>query len=54
MNKAAMKCSLNVPHWHGTSPAVGFMQVAITPNTATGRVTWLQPVTDAEYTNIRK
>ncbi len=34
-----VKCPANVPHWHGASPTVGFMQIAITPNTATGRVT---------------
>lgn len=50
----AVKCPPNVPHWHGASPTVGFMQVAITPNTATGRVTWMQPVTNAEYTNVKK
>ncbi len=50
----AVKCPPNVPHWHGASPTVGFMQVAITPNTTSGRVTWLQPVTDAEYTNVKK
>lgn len=46
----AVKCPPHVPHWHGASPTVGFRQIAITPNTATGRVTWMQPVTDAEYT----
>ncbi len=50
----AVKCPSNVPHRHGASPTVGFMQVAITPNAPKGRVIWLQPVTDAEYTNIRK
>jgi quercetin dioxygenase-like cupin family protein len=50
----AVKCPPNVPHWHGASPTVGFMQVAVTPNTATGRVTWMQPVTDEEYTNLKK
>lgn len=45
----AVKCPPNVPHWHGASPTVEFRQLAITPNTATGRVIWLQPVTDAEY-----
>lgn len=34
-----VKCPANVPHWHGASPTVGFMQIAITPNTAMGRVT---------------
>jgi len=50
----AVKCPPNVPHWHGASPTVGFMQVAVTPNTTKGRVTWMKPVTDEEYTNIRK
>lgn len=50
----AVKCPPNVPHWHGASPAVGFMQVAMTPNTSTGRVVWLQPVTEEEYSAIRK
>lgn len=50
----AVKCPPNVPHWHGASPTVGFMQVAITPNTATGRVNWLQPVTDTEYNSLTK
>ncbi|QMW04746.1 cupin domain-containing protein [Spirosoma foliorum] len=50
----AVKCPPNVPHWHGASPTVGFRQVAITPNTATGRVTWMKPVTDQEYNNVRK
>ncbi|GAA4402580.1 cupin domain-containing protein [Nibrella viscosa] len=49
-----VKCPPNVPHWHGASPTEAFMQVAITPNTARGRVTWMQPVTDAEYTNVTK
>lgn len=48
-----VKCPPNVPHWHGASPTVGFMQVAITPNTTTGRVTWMQPVTDQEYHNLK-
>jgi quercetin dioxygenase-like cupin family protein len=50
----AVKCPPNIPHWHGASPTVGFTQVAITPNTATGRVTWLQPVTEREYEDLDK
>lgn len=50
----AVKCPPNVPHWHGASPTVEFRQVAITPNTATGRVTWLQPVSDKEYNSLDK
>ncbi|SFD12393.1 cupin domain-containing protein [Spirosoma endophyticum] len=49
-----VKCPPNVPHWHGASPAVAFMQVVITPNTATGRVTWMKPVTDMECANVKK
>lgn len=45
----AVKCPPNIPHWHGASPATHFLQVAITPNTAAGRVHWMQPVTDEEY-----
>ena len=50
----SVKCPPNVPHWHGASPTAGFRQVAITPNTATGRVNWLQPVTDVEYNSLTK
>ncbi|MVM30876.1 cupin domain-containing protein [Spirosoma sp. HMF4905] len=50
----SVKCPPNLPHWHGASPTVGFMQVAITPNTVNGRTTWLQPVTDQEYNNVNK
>ena len=49
----SVKCPPNVPHWHGASPTVGFMQVAVTPNTVAGRVTWMQPVTDQEYKNVK-
>ena len=46
----AVKCPPNTPHWHGASPETGFVQMAVTPNHANGRVKWLQPVTDSEYT----
>lgn len=49
-----VKCPANLPHWHGASLKVGFTQVAITPNTAKGRTTWFQEVTDEEYTNLNK
>ncbi len=45
----AVKCPADTPHWHGASPKVGFTQIAITPNTTRGRVTWLGPVTEEEY-----
>ncbi|QRR04037.1 cupin domain-containing protein [Dyadobacter sandarakinus] len=44
-----VKCPPNIPHWHGASPDAGFTQIAITPNTETGRVIWLQEVTEQEY-----
>lgn len=50
----AVKCPPNIPHRHGASPTTPFLQVAITPNTPTGRVNWMQPVTDEEYTAIDK
>ncbi|KAA0992437.1 cupin domain-containing protein [Dyadobacter aurulentus] len=50
----AVKCPPDTPHWHGASPEVGFIQVAVTPNTPQGRVTWLEAVTDQEYGNLKK
>jgi quercetin dioxygenase-like cupin family protein len=49
----AVKCPPNTPHWHGASPEVGFIQLAVTPNAANGRVTWLQAVTDEEYGSLK-
>ncbi|GGC15662.1 MULTISPECIES: cupin domain-containing protein [Dyadobacter] len=49
----AVKCPPDMPHWHGASPESGFVQMAVTPNHANGRVKWLQPVTAAEYTNTK-
>ena len=45
----AVKCPPDTPHWHGASPEVGFVQLAVTPNAANGRVRWLEPVTEKEY-----
>lgn len=50
----AVKCPPDIPHWHGASPTTGFRQVAITPSTASGRVRWMGPVTDAEYRNAKE
>ena len=50
----SVKCPPNTPHWHGASPEVGFVQIAVTPNAANGRVTWLQPVSDEEYGDLKK
>jgi len=50
----SVKCPPDTEHWHGASPEVGFVQIAVTPNTARGRVTWLRPVTDQEYRSLQK
>ena len=44
-----VKCPPNVVHWHGASPGSKMTHLYIIPNTEKGIVTWLQPVTDAEY-----
>jgi len=49
----AVKCPPNTPHWHGASPEVGFVQIAVTPNAVSGRVTWLEAVTDEEYNQTK-
>lgn len=43
-----IKCPANVPHWHGASADVAFVQVAIT-NRHLGETVWLNEVTDDEY-----
>lgn len=43
-----VKCPPNVPHWHGASADVYFVQVAITSNHK-GPTVWLESVTDGEY-----
>jgi quercetin dioxygenase-like cupin family protein len=48
-----IKCPPNVMHWHGASPNSGMQQLYILPNTEKGIVTWLHPVTDAEYSNSK-
>jgi quercetin dioxygenase-like cupin family protein len=49
----SVKCPPDTPHWHGASPEVSFVQIAITPNAAKGRVTWLHPVSEKEYKNLK-
>jgi quercetin dioxygenase-like cupin family protein len=48
-----VKCRPNVEHWHGASPDTALHQLYILPNTEKGIVTWLRPVTDAEYNNSK-
>lgn len=44
----AIKCPPNVPHWHGASADIAFVQVAITGREK-GETVWLETVTDEEY-----
>jgi quercetin dioxygenase-like cupin family protein len=44
-------CPPNVEHWHGASPGSAMTHISLNPNADKGVVTWLRPVTDAEYNN---
>ena len=44
-----VKCPPNVKHWHGASENSSLTQMYILPNTQQGIVTWMEPVTDAQY-----
>jgi quercetin dioxygenase-like cupin family protein len=44
-----VKCPPNVKHWHGATEKGSLTQMYILPNTQKGIVTWLEPVTDAQY-----
>ena len=39
-------------HWHGATANTSLTHIAISPNTDKGSVVWLNPVSDAEYSNI--
>lgn len=44
----------DVVHWHGAAAGSRFAHIGITPNARTNEVTWLEPVTDAEYAAANK
>ena len=48
---------VNIPpglkHWHGASPDSEFTHIAISTNTQTGILDWLEPVTDAQYNSFK-
>lgn len=44
----AIKCPPDIPHWHGASSDIAFVQVAITGRSS-GATVWLEKVTDEEY-----
>lgn len=49
-----IKCTPNVPHWHGASADSAFVQIAVT-NNHLGETVWLDAVTDEEYnSDIRR
>ena len=39
----------DVEHWHGAAPNSWFTHVSIETNLPANQVTWLEPVSDAEY-----
>ncbi len=39
----------NIEHWHGAAPDTGFAHIGMTPKMSENNVTWIGPVTDAEY-----
>ncbi|MDR0673296.1 MAG: carboxymuconolactone decarboxylase family protein [Zoogloeaceae bacterium] len=44
----------NVKHWHGAAAKRGMTHIAITGFRDGTAVTWLEPVTDAQYSNLEK
>jgi quercetin dioxygenase-like cupin family protein len=43
----------DVEHWHGASPDSGFTHIAVNPHTQNGVVTWLDRVTDEQYSSFK-
>ncbi|MDE3057148.1 MAG: carboxymuconolactone decarboxylase family protein [Bacteroidota bacterium] len=43
----------SVEHWHGAAHDSSFTHIVITNNTSQGAVTWLAPVSDAEYNSVQ-
>lgn len=46
-----VKCMPGVEHWHGASIDTAMTHIAINTNTQKKIVTWLKPVTEAQYKN---
>lgn len=44
----------NIEHWHGASAISNLTHIAITNYKDDIQVTWLQPVTDEEYTSVQQ
>ncbi|WP_197496204.1 cupin domain-containing protein [Maribacter hydrothermalis] len=46
-----IKVPANTRHWHGATENKSLTQMYILPKTENGFVTWLEPVTDEQYTS---
>ena len=46
-----VKCPPNQVHWHGASQDSSMTHIYILPNTEKGIVEWIEPVTDAEFSD---
>ncbi|MBM9548252.1 carboxymuconolactone decarboxylase family protein [Leptospira sp. 201903074] len=46
-----IQCPPNTQHWHGATPSEEFSHIAIGTNMQVGPVTWLEPVSEAEYSS---
>jgi len=47
-------CPPDTDHWHGASPDSEFTHIGISPQASTNVCTWLEPVSDAEYTVLNQ
>ena len=45
-----VRIPLNVKHWHGAAPDSEFAHISIETNIPNNITTWLEPVSDEEYT----
>ena len=48
-----VKCPPGVTHWHGASPVGEFAHLVVAPDAEKGEVTWLQKVTEEEYSSLK-
>lgn len=46
-----VKCLPDVEHWHGSTPTTGVTYIAVSPKSKT---TWLHPVTEEEFNNVKR
>lgn len=44
-----VRIPLNVEHWHGAAPNSEFSHISVETNLPNNSTTWLEPVTDEEY-----